>query len=869
VTATVYPISCRVSGLSLMWILLREISMRHARAHAVRTLLVVLGIALGVCLWVAMLATNDSLLGAFEGLVTKAAGKAQLSVSGSEAGIPMDLTSEIASVPGVAHAAPVLEELSRLPDGEAILLVGLDLLGDPYFSDLSLSTAAGSVDPLAFVNDPTAIIITRELAARRSLSVGDSLRLATAAGAEAFTVRGIVAASGMLSAFDGQVAVLFLDALQLHFARGEAVDRIDVGLAPGASSEAVRAGLDAALHGVARAEPALLRSRELAQTLGAFRQGLLLSGLSALLVSAFLVYNAVAIAVVQRRKELGVLRALGVRRRDIRRLFALEGALLGAVGGVLGVLAAGPLARFVLEKTLQTVDRLVMALGPADGTPSFALCAWGVVSGVACALVAAYLPAREASRIEPAQILSGGRAGGESAPVPLLRLALAALLALALAAIASRHGGLAFGVMAVVLLTLGLVCLTPWGVRLHTRWLTPSAERWLGIPGRIAVDSVDRGLARSSITVAALMLAVSISVSVSTWLASLEGAIVRWVDDAFPAHLMVTSGSPLLDQHHLPIAESTLEVVRRIPGIAAAYGVRSPDQKLLGRRVQLMSLDTRLYLGAQQAQGKARMILEGPDPLPVDILHSAPRVLVAENLARRLDLHPGSHLTYDTPSGPRAFEVIAVVRDFSSPEGWVLCDRRFYRDAWHDTSLDQIDVMLSKGADRSQVASAIRAALPRSGSWFVMDHAAFKAEILAATRRTFAYARAPEWITLLVALLGVLASAIATCLDRSREVGLLRAVGATRRQVVTSIVAETGFLGLAAATLGVLAGVPQGLLLVKVLAHALSGWEIGYCFPALEALRASAMVIGIATLAAILPARRLASLDVPQAIALE
>src|SRR5690349_9683740 len=153
-----------------MWTLLSEISFRHLRFSPLRTALVVIGIALGVCMLCAVLATNNSLIAAFEDMVDRVAGKADLTVAGSDSGIPSSLTGEIAEVEGVAHAAAMLEVTTRSADGigGALLVLGVDFLGDTFFLPFAQQGEKGVVeDPLAFVNDPKAILISKKLAKER------------------------------------------------------------------------------------------------------------------------------------------------------------------------------------------------------------------------------------------------------------------------------------------------------------------------------------------------------------------------------------------------------------------------------------------------------------------------------------------------------------------------------------------------------------------------------------------------------------------------------------------------------------------------------------------------------------------------------
>ena len=218
-----------------MWVLIRELSLRHLVGAPFRSFLVVVGIALGVAVFVAARATSAGMLASFGELVERVAGRADLMVVGDQSGVDGQLVADVAAVPGVSHAAAALEVTTHFADDQqSLLILGVDFLGDTHFLPFEAEGGQDVVsDPLAFANDPTAILITETLAQRRKLDVGGEIELLTAEGVKTFNVRGVLSDSGPAASFGGQVAVMFLDAAQVSFARGTLVDRIDAAVSPG------------------------------------------------------------------------------------------------------------------------------------------------------------------------------------------------------------------------------------------------------------------------------------------------------------------------------------------------------------------------------------------------------------------------------------------------------------------------------------------------------------------------------------------------------------------------------------------------------------------------------------------------------------
>lgn len=855
-----------------MWTLLREVSLRHLRHSPLRTALVVFGIALGVCMLSAMLATNASLTRAFEDMVDRVAGKANLTVAGSEAGIPSSLTSEIADIEGVEHAAAMLEVVThaKRPGGGTLLVLGVDLLGDTFFLPFAQEGEHKVIeDPLAFVNDPTAVLISKRLATTHGLKVNDELPLVTAEGIKKFYVRGLLEDEGPAASYGGQVVVMFLDAAQVSFERGYAVDRIDVVVADGHDVGAVKQRIEKVLAGRAQVDEPRGRTQRLVASLTAFRNALNMSALIALAVSTFLIYNAVSVSVAQRRREVGILRALGVTRGRMVRLFLLEALVMAALGVVIGLLFAHQLAGFALASVSETVARVFVSIQPAapEITPRVALA--GAISGFITTLVASFMPARATNRVDPAEALRATRATSGTLVRSWGKLGLIGLLLALSAPIVSLPGTETAGYFGTLAVMVGFAMMAPIAVKGLRAVLVGIVERMLGIPGRLALDNVERSLSRTAVTVIALMLAIALSMTVGAYARSFEQSIAQWVDDGFPSDAMITAGSPTLDRNHVAFSPSIMERLKDVPGILAMNPVRNVSTDLGTRHVSVQANDTRIQFREAIRRNTGRRVLEGPKQIPVEALYEKPRVIIAENLAHFTGLGVGDEIRIETPSGPQSLEIYAVVVDYSSDQGWMMLDRRWYSEYWNDDPVDAVEVYYEPGSDAEKLSNVIRSTLSDAGSIFVTQHDQLREELQALARSIFAYSKAPELITLIVAIMGVIGTMLAAVIDRIREIGMLRAIGATRRQVVGSLVAEAGFLGLAAALCGVLTGIPQGVLFMRVIGLSANGWHLSYGFPIETALRVSSFVILAAALAGYLPGRRAAGMDVKEALSYE
>src|SRR5213082_968448 len=322
-------------------ILLRLISWPYFRKRVLRTALTVAGIVLGVAVFVGMHTANQSVLYAFTRTVDRIAGKTELEVTAGETGFDEDVLERVQNASTVRVAVPVIEAVvdTNLKGQGSLLVLGIDMTGDRSLRDYDLESGDDAVvdDPLVFLAQPDSIIVSNEFAGRNRLSVGQRLTLGTVEGEKPFTIRGVMKASGLTSAFGGNLAVMDIYAAQHMFGRGRSFDRIDLAVKEGRTLKDAEQELSALLGPGFQVDPPSGRGQQFEAMLAAYSMMVGVSSLFALFIGMFIIYNSFAIAVTQRRSEIGILRALGATRGQIRTLFLAESAITGLVGSLGGV----------------------------------------------------------------------------------------------------------------------------------------------------------------------------------------------------------------------------------------------------------------------------------------------------------------------------------------------------------------------------------------------------------------------------------------------------------------------------------------------------------------------------------------------------
>jgi len=827
---------------------------RRITSDRLRTLITLLGIALGVAVVLAIELANRATTRSVTVMVEEIAGKARLAIRGDEGGLPDSLLALVADHPGLTAALPVLEaSLEHEESGRNLLLLGVDLLGDAAPRGYTVEIE----QPIELVSRPDRVLITRLYADEQELAVGSPMTLVTARGPRVVRVGGILSGGSLADAFGGRVLLMDVRAAQFLMARPGRLDRIDLVPAPewngksttdprglAALSEALAALLPEGI-GV---EPPATRAAQAIDLLASFQVNLRMVSLVALFVGLFLVYNTMSIAVVQRRRETGILRALGVPRGRVTWLFTLEGFAYGLVGSALGLVLGVILARGALLAIASTLGRAYLPVSATEVPLPFPVLLACALLGVVVSTVAAWLPGREGAAMPPAITV-------RALPfrdIDRTRLGWLVALSVALftgAAFLSRLGpvnGVAiFGYLAGFGIVFGTAALSPLVCLTFSRLIRPFLGATFGIEGTLAADNLRRSIGRTSLSISALMTGLSLVVCVATMIHSFKHSIVVWITNTVRADILIAGGSGESATTNVSMPMDFADSLRTIPGVASVNSFRMIQSRFRGEGIAIGSLGLVDWLASNPLVIRSRM--EGP-PGP-------DWAVVSENFADQFGVAAGDSLTLSTPSGPLGLRVGAVILDYTSDSGTVFMDREAYRGAWGDDLVDTFDLYLEPGASIGGARTAIDDRFGATQRLFVSGNGEMRRRILTSVDNTFAVVYALEVIALAIAVLGIVNTLVASILDRRRELGLLRAIGATRRQIGRLFILEAASMGVVGVLLGLGAGTLLSLLLVHVIQFQSTGWRFLYQFPGLMISATCLVTLVAAALAGWYPAR--------------
>jgi putative ABC transport system permease protein len=846
------------------------ITLRQWALHKLRIALTLLGMALGVAVFFAVRTANNSLFDSLNKTVETLAGKSTLQITAGEAGIPSNILQVVRSTPGVIVAEPTLEITANtaFPDEGNLLVVGIDILGDQRLRDYQFDKSQTTIsNPLALITQPDSILISRSFADRHRLKEGDKLPLFTSLGKKELTVRGLFKPSGVGEVFGGQVAVMNIYAAQNLFGRGDNFDRIDVMTNPGVPIETVQQSLRARLPSGIIAERPAARGKSLENAFAAMSQGFMISSMVALLVGVFLIYNTFAIAVNQRWREIGVLRSLGVEQGAIQRMFLGEAAFVGVVGSLLGIVGGYYLAK-AAALVMSSIAAKTYGLLTTNETPIFRMdyALQALVLGVLAAFVAAWLPARAASKLNPVLALHHIETRQREAVLGRSRIILGLaliLLGLLLIRFTTAHVGSLYQFGYAGLGLLGFILLLPSLSSWSAYLLRPIMDRFFGAEGLLALDSMIASPRRTSATVGALTIGLSFVFATHALTEGEKKTILGSFDKVVNSGVIIANSDMARSRSsHLP--ESLGAEIAALPGIKRIEQVRFTFVPYRKDEAAIVALEMEGWFARVTDP-----LVAGDEAKARDLMPKGQGVMISSNFASRWGVGVGDTIQLDTPTGPFQQPIIGIIEDYSSEKGTILMDRALYKRYWRDSAVDFIDLNLKPGVDRVALRSQIQRRLAGRYRAFVYTNAEYKQWINKLIDQFFTLNNMQLFVAVLVAAIGIVNTLIISVMERKREIGVIRAIGGLRGQIRKMVLLEAVAIAVVGVGTGALKGLFDAYFLTKTASAAIVGYTIPFTYPVLMIVQSVPIVIVVALLAAWWPAARAAKQPIVEAIGYE
>jgi len=837
-------------------ILLRQV-LRHARRHKLLAALNILSVALGVCVFLAIMIANHSANRSFRAGVELLAGKANLEVRG-----PLDeaLFPALAQIPGVYAATPVVQGILTLPDhpGEYIRLLGVDPFTNPPFETFRMVWPDGSpVDVEAWLRERDAIALTRAFAQKLGLEQGDILRVKANGRPADLRVRFVLEPDDPAALSDIRSASMDIGWAQELLGTAGKMDSVQLLLGDDADPAAVTAAARALVPADVVVAAPQQRSEQIGKMLASFQLNLTALSLVSLLVGMFLIYNTVSAAVVRGRREIGILRAIGTSRREIRALFLGEALVFGIPGIALGILAAFPLAGLLVGAVGETISSLYVLVS----IEKLAVTPWqlaaAALAGLASVLAAAWIPSGEATKVQVTRALHLGTAMEHYATIPRrwLVYGLASLvLAFASSWFALHTGPALLGFAAAFLVIIGFAFLVPAATTVAGRLVSPLVNLLpRGTAWRLAARNLVRAMHRNSLTTAALMAAIAMTVGVSVMIYSFRASVDTWINRTIQADLFVTLAANEVTGFQTTIPDEVIAWLENHPLVESVDTFHE-------KRIPFRSEE--VFLGV--IRGRMRGDLEftgGDSERKAQLLRSPGHVAVSESFARRHQVNAGDTIELAAPSGPQAFRVAGTYLDYTRDQGVILMDRDNYVAHWPAVGAHTSGVHLHDPQQADALGSELRTQFGRNTEYAIYSNASLRQRIFEIFDQTFAVTYVLRTISVIVAVLGVSLTLTTLVTEREREIGIMRAIGGSSGQVRRAFLAESALIGLLASVVGLAAGACLAMVLTWVINLAFFGWTVQLRYPWDLLAWTPVWIIAAAALAGLLPAARAARIQ--------
>jgi putative ABC transport system permease protein len=861
---------------------MRSVVVRGFFARRLRAILTGIAIALGVALMAGTYILTDTIDHSFANIFNAGARGRSVVV------VPHQGLGATATVQSATVSAAVLARVQRVPGVAAAageVFSAASLFADGKQLNKRAANFVGSTLPARFENfsavsgrlptEPGEVAIDEATAQRYALKVGQPLRVAGASTAVTYRIGGIVKFAGSVSFGGAGVAVLTLAQARRVADEPSAFDEVIVAAAPSVSDNELRARIRKVLPSTldvrTGVQEAAQETSDLEDRLGFLRTFLLVFAYVALFVGAFIIFNTFSITVAQRTREFGLLRMLGATRGQILRSVIAEGVMLGLIGSAIGLLAGLGLA--------PALDQLFKAFGadlPDSGTVVEARTVWvSLLAGTVVTVLAGLLPALRASRVTPIAALREGVALHEKATRSQRRrriiIAIVAVLVIVrLVALASGGAGaVTIIVVAAILISLRVPRVRRRIGRAFSSIIVVLARTlgglliWRGITGRLARDNTIRHPGRTAVTAAALMIGLALVSLISVLAAGTKASIDNAIDASFAGNLILSNTSAAGNEGiptEIPAAVSALPGVQQVTAVAFTegkiHGVKGVKGNQSITALQPVSF-ARVYT-VDWDQG-SNAVLEGL---------GATGTVLTKGFAQAHHFHVGTRLSVQTPSGKR---IVLTVRGIATDNAGLLADLTITlalaRNAFSQRT-DAIDFVSYKpGVTDAQVQPAVNkllsARFPQTQSQTATQ---FKSSLASQVNSLLALIYVLLALSVIVSLFGIVNTLVLSIYERTRELGMLRAIGTTRGQVRQMIRYESVLTALVGGILGIALGIGIAGILA---ATALSGSGFVFVVPVgtMVVLFVLAGLAGL--LAAAWPARRAANVDILAALATE
>jgi putative ABC transport system permease protein len=845
------------------------LALRYLAGRKLRTFLTTLAIVFGILLIFGMNSILPAFLHSFTANAMAMEGQVDVSITGKTNNpFPIDVLDTVKNVDGVTVAAGTLERSISLPvdffDNDSTIpdrITAVTLVGG--FPDEIHAVNAFNIIEGRFLEagDESVTVITESLADAAGLKLGDTLRLPTTIGTVELTIIGIT--PQRLLPGNEEVFTTLAEAQKLFDMPGQ-INLIKANF--DSIAEERRAQIESEITSALGSNytiGVLQAGSEILQNIGVAQGILTFLGVLGLMMGGFIIFNTFRTIVAERRHDIGMLRAVGASRKTITRMILIEGIIQGVIGTIAGILLGYAFA-WGLLKGLSSLMRQFLNLQIPAPEVSLGLVIISVFLGVGITLVAGWLPARSASRVTPLEALRP-----DVGSLSVKRMAGwgfwsgMVMIALALLALFSGNAGL-LG-LGSLLLVIGLIAVGPALITPIARLFGSLASLVFARAGtaQLAESNLSRQPSRAAITASTTMISLAILVMAASILSSVALSFTRMIEESLGSDYLLVPPTVSLWGSNMGAAPDLADELRSVEGVEVVSTMRFAATQVNDIAVGMLGIDPHAY---DQTSGLT--FSQGDPESAFTDLENGRSIILNGVLASSAGVKLGDNVTVLTPKGEQTYKIVGVGSDFLNAKtttGYI--SQTNIATDFGRTEDIFFQINLTPGADVAAVEAAFQQAVAPYPQFRLIAGREYLEQNIGLFNSAFVGMYAMVVFLAIPSLIAMVNTLAIGVIERTREIGMLRAVGSTRKQIRTVILAEAIILSAIGTSFGLLAGLYMGRTAIS--SFALLGFQADYIFPAQGVIIAIAAGLIFGALAAVIPARQAARMDVVAALRYE
>jgi putative ABC transport system permease protein len=781
----------------------------------------VLGISLGVAVVVSMELANESAKKSFSLSTDAITGSSTHFIDGGTSGLHESFYRTLKIDLKIRHASPIIEllgttNLSDTPDrwNIPITILGIDPLSEESFQTSWRNISNSDIRRL--ISYPLTIFTTHSTAERLGISNGDLINIKINGIHHTMELTGLIEPENPVSE-QALNNILFTDISTAQEITGkyQTITRIDL-IVDSNELTAIRKALPPGAY----VEESSSRNSTTEQMTRAFDINLTALSLLSLLVGSFIIYNTMTFSVVRRRRQIGMLRAIGVSKSQIFTLILVEALTIGLVGSIIGIIGGIFLGNFLLGIVSQTINDLYFAVSVNDlHINPLSLVQAGLL-GIIATLLASAIPAIEATSVPPATSLAHSSLESLiSKYIPHISTCGLVLLLASCLILLTPSNNLIMSFIGLFCLVIGSALIIPIATIFSLKLLTPMTRIIFGLMGAVATRSILNSLSRTSVAIATLTVAISLAIGISIMIQSFRETVDLWLDTALGDGIYISTPSANLNLLESSIKTSILDKLYSFDEITHIDTFRRARVRSPNGPVQVVSIDTTFKTFNRPNRFKSG------DPENIwNTFKIGKSVVISEPFAFRNNIRTGDSLILNTKTGQQSFVVSGIYYDYSSSDGLVMIHHSIYKTLWEDTAISSARLNLANTADIQDTINKIHSSTSNIQTLAIRSDIELKHAALEVFDRSFTITSVMRTITIVIAFVGVLGALLSLQIELRKEFGIMRALGFAPSQISKLITLQTAVIGL----LSGLFAIPIGIGLASGLIHVVNRRSFGW-----------------------------------------